>query len=220
MASGTENAPQPRVRMADLAMDESCNLIDSLKREYFIYICNLVGIEEPNRDTTYWFLAKRLNSIEFYWTVPNDDNRATDGKNLRMRWLDIFENENGRSVDSDTAGEVVSGPCTVLEMMIGLAIRCETDIMMDDDEGDRTKQWFWEMIRNLGLEDCSDDHISQKMGDTINYSIQIALEREYDRYGHGGFWPLKWTKKDQRKVEIWYQMCAYLEENYHAYLAG
>ena len=42
-------------------------------------------------------------------------------------------------------------PCSVLEMMIALSMRCEEQIMDDPDIGNRTGQWFWDMIDNLGL---------------------------------------------------------------------
>ena len=43
------------------------------------------------------------------------------------------------------------------------------------------------------------------------------LAREYSDNGHGGLFPLKNPKKDQRKVEIWYQMTEYINENYPIY---
>lgn len=42
-------------------------------------------------------------------------------------------------------------PCSVLEMIIALAIRLEEHIMDDPDIGNRTGQWFWDMIVSLGL---------------------------------------------------------------------
>ena len=36
--------------------------------------------------------------------------------------------------------------CSVLEMMIALAIRCEEHIMDDPDVGNRTGQWFWKDV--------------------------------------------------------------------------
>lgn len=38
-----------------------------------------------------------------------------------------------------------------LEMIIALAIRLEEHIMDDPDIGNRTGQWFWDMIVSLGL---------------------------------------------------------------------
>ena len=40
------------------------------------------------------------------------------------------------------------------------------------------------------------------------------VERRYKRSGEGGLFPLKNAAKDQRKVEIWYQLSSYLLENY------
>ena len=124
---------------------------------------------------------------------------------------------DGHRFDAD-----MDAPCTVLEMLIALAIRCESDIMHDDACGDRTRLWFWEMIKNLGLIDYTDDaYMYDKSGSfdsEVNHIIDIFLERRYDKHGRGGAFPLRKYRtnyySDQRKVEIWYQLSAWLIENY------
>jgi hypothetical protein len=49
----------------------------------------------------------------------------------------------------------------------------------------------------------------------VNQILTNLVERTYQKNGKGGLFPLKQPAKDQRRVEIWYQMAAYLNENYN-----
>lgn len=141
-----------------------------------------------------------LHSIRFRYSIPNDVNRADDGISLRHRFALIYGYEN----ESDYLNE----PCSVLEMLIALAIRCEEDIMDDPRYGDRTKQWFWQMIVNLGLGAMTDDRFDR--GYVLD-RINIFLNREYEPNGEGGLFTIHDCEHDLRDVEIWYQLCWYLD---------
>ena len=137
--------------------------------------------------------------------LPLDENRLLDGLDLRFRFAD----ENSYYIDGD---------CSVLEMMVALSLRCEEHIMSDDEIGNRTGRWFWEMIDNLGLESMYDDNFDKVYADKIIYRF---LNREYEPNGDGGLFTVHNRNVDLRKVEIWYQMCWYLDtiirkENSHA----
>lgn len=181
--------------------------IQDTKILYFNWLLNILGDYGRN----YSILCNILHEIEFYWTVNNDDNRENDGKNLR----EMFE-KTMSIAEIDIIPDALCGPCSVLEMMIALSSRIEADITYDPDEPDRTVMWFKTMVSNLGLDDCCDENFNfdNHLEDKIYKKINKMLDRKYDFYGNGGLWPLKFTKIDQRKVEIWYQMCSYLEENY------
>ena len=43
----------------------------------------------------------------------------------------------------DDVIDILNEPCSVLEMILALAIRCEDTIMANVRYGDRTTQWFW-----------------------------------------------------------------------------
>jgi hypothetical protein len=130
-----------------------------------------------------------------------DGNRAEDGLNMRYR----FACEYTYVEDADT---YISGPCSVLEMIIALAIRCEETIMDDTNYGDRTKQWFWKMITNLGLGSMHDDQYDRRFVDDI---INTFLDREYEPDGRGGLFTVKDCEGDLRTMEIWHQLCWYLD---------
>ena len=162
--------------------------------EYYRWLLDKINYD----DTDYDLVLETLFSIEFIWSVANDDNRAEDGIVLRS----IFMSDEGwNSEPCEDCG------CTVLEMMIALAMRIENDVMWDGEQ-DRTAKWFWEMFRNLGLD----------MADTerdVRDIIDVLMLREYDYDGLGGLFPLgNYASEDQRNVEIWYQANLYLMKNF------
>jgi hypothetical protein len=91
-------------------------------------------------------------------------------------------------------------------MMVALAIRAET-IMDDDGIGDRTGQWFWTMIHNLGLTPMTDGEFDRNRVDAI---IARMLNREYEPDGSGGLFTVRNCVYDMRKIEIWCQLSWYL----------
>jgi len=179
---------------------------DKLRDEYFIWLCNIIGIDVEKE--SYSILAKRLHGIEYFWFVPNDDNRGEDGLKLRATFIEEHDLGPYERFVLD------AGPCSVLEMMIGLAIKMD-DIMEDPDHESTPGKWFWELINNIGLSRFSDFQYHFVGGHmAVAMTIHKVLERDYGRNGEGGFFPLKNTDVDQRKVELWYQLNAYLSERY------
>ena len=108
----------------------------------------------------------------------------------------------------DYIDEYLFGPCSVLEMMIALSIRCEESIMDDTEYGNRTGQWFWGMISSLGLSSMTDDMFDKQYATNV---INKFLNREYEPNGKGGLFTIRNCKDDLRNVEIWYQLCWYLD---------
>ena len=93
-------------------------------------------------------------------------------------------------------------------MMIALAIRCEENIMDDPHMGDRTGQWFWGMITNLGLGGMTDESFDI---DSASRKIRRFLDRKYEPDGTGGLFTIPRCSVDLRTVEIWYQLCWFLD---------
>lgn len=171
---------------------------DILNR-YLFWLTGLVCDEYRQR--YYQRLLELLHEIEFTWIVENDMNRAADGIDLRGR----FAEEEG--LDFLMCRRVLDGPCSVLEMMVGLACRCEDSIMGDIEYGDRTPKWFWIMIHNMGLNEMDDGRINE---DVVRDAVNRVLNREYRKDGRGGLFYVPECRKNLRRVEIWYQMCFYL----------
>lgn len=168
--------------------------------EYFEWMCGLICGNRYAEAVSYRKLLAYLHSIEFTYSIPRDKNRAEDGLDLRYRFA--YE------TNIKHAEDYIYGPCSVLEMMVALAIRCEENIMDDPSYGNRTGQWFWGMIVNLGLGFMTDSRFDEKFVDDVIFRF---LNREYEPDGKGGLFTVRNCKYDLRTVEIWYQMCWYLD---------
>lgn len=160
--------------------------------EYFNWLCDLVGGIKHSRTISYKNLLWYLYNTEFIFSISRDANRASDGIQLRYRFDDREE---------------IQGPCSVLEMMIALALRCEETIMDNTAYGNRTGQWFWTMINSLGLSSMADDRYDESY---VAEVIDIFLHREYQPNGKGGLFTIRHNDRDLRDVEIWIQMLWYL----------
>lgn len=178
----------------------------SIKDEYFDWICDLVCGKLHARKITYRRLLVRLYDTTFNYIIPMDVNRLEDGVNLRYR----FGREAGYP-QTTIASCLDNEPCSILEMMAALASRCEDSIMYDPDEGDRTYIWFWQMVNCLGLMDMRDEEFDIYYVDDV---LERFIRRGYKRNGQGGLFKTKDRTKDMRSIEIWYQMCIFLDEVY------
>lgn len=175
---------------------------ENVIQEYFAWICEFVMKDRRCKKHSYNRLFSFLFDKEFTYIIDMDGNRAEDGINLRYR----FSYANHYD-DAVIASYLDNKPCSVLEMLIALSIRCEEDKMGDPAEGDRTSVWFWEMIDNLGLGEMSDDMFDEDVAEGIVY---IFLTRQYRANGDGGLFTVDNPPRDMRTVEIWYQLCWYL----------
>lgn len=172
---------------------------DRINDEYFDWLCEVVDSKRFSKQVSYRKLLMHLHNIEFTWFIPYDDNRADDGIMLRRKYALAHHDEE--------LSDYISGPCSVLEMMAALAIRCEESIMDDTLFGNRTGQWFWGMIRNLGLSPMNDSNFDAEFVDDV---IARFLNREYEPDGKGGLFTIKNCDHDLRTVEIWRQLSWYL----------
>ena len=172
---------------------------DRINDDYFDWLCDVVDSKRFSKHVSYRKLLMHLHNIEFTWFIPYDDNRADDGIMLRRKYALAHHDEE--------LSDYISGPCSVLEMMAALAIRCEESIMDDTLFGNRTGQWFWGMIRNLGLSPMNDSNFDAEFVDDV---IARFLNREYEPDGKGGLFTIKNCDHDLRTVEIWRQLSWYL----------
>jgi hypothetical protein len=173
---------------------------DQIINDYFEWLWNFTKCRGHSQNRK---IITLLHNIEFRYSIPMDANREEDGIDLRYRFI----TEVGIPKNYQEVYAYLDGPCSVLEMMIALAIRCEESIMDDPDIGDRTSEWFWLMMKNLGLDYMSDRKFDR---DIAEEKISIFLDRRYKRNGEGGLFVVN-GRRDLRKVEIWYQMCWYLD---------
>lgn len=175
---------------------------DRILNEYFEWLSEFVCDEKYMSGNGYRKLLMYLHSTTFRYPahIPNDGNRAEDGRALRHKFA--------RERDYEDVESYLVEQCSVLEMMVALAVRCENHIMEDTDIGDRTGQWFWGMVTNLGLYSMNDEAFDKAY---VSNVIKRFLERKYRDNGAGGLFTVPNCPYDLRNVEIWYQMHWYLD---------
>ncbi|MCF0239890.1 MAG: hypothetical protein HUJ62_05560 [Streptococcus gallolyticus] len=178
----------------------------ALKELYFRWLVKQVS----DKDTpSYTELLRILHGVPFIWHLVGDDNREADGIDLREEFIGDTHQYTLDSV------ECLQEQCSVLEMLVALAMRMET-LLEGDDDCSRMHIWFWDMIENLGFTDYVNDTYGHRWDDVCIFRV---IDGFMDRSGvssdgDGGLFPLKYPDCDQSEVEIWFQMQAYIMENY------
>lgn len=173
---------------------------NDILNHYFEWLCNHVQRGNFVGNLSYRKLLIHLHNTQFYYSIPKDEDRANAGMDLRWRFV-CEKNYRVETLDE------LKGPCSVLEMMIALAIYCEEHVMDNPMYGDRTGQWFWGMVTTLGLGSMSDDRFDKRYVDDV---VICFLDRKYDPDGKGGLFRIRNCECDLRKVEIFHQLCWYL----------
>lgn len=167
----------------------------NFKDEEFRIMC--LWITDPGNSHSakrYSKVLKYLNNVPFRYTIEMDRNREEDAITMRH---DIAEQLNVHEIEYRDA--------SVLEVMVALAKIIDGDIMYDEDYGDRTFQWFWLMMDNLGLTFYDDNNYSEKHVASI---VLNMLDRNFGKNGEGALFPCRGAAKK----EIWVQMNDYLNK--------
>lgn len=160
--------------------------------DYYIWLCKFV-CESPVQNL-YSRLLRRLFERPFTWSMASDEDRATDGVMLRY----LYGNK-----------DIIDTPCSILEMMIGLANRKETSSMSNQLIGNRTGQWFWSMITSLGLGQMYDSFYDESF---VDYILDRFLDRRYNENGEGGLFTISDPTVNMRNISIWGQSNLYFSE--------
>lgn len=183
-------------------MVDSFLALEDFGTAYIDWIIERMGGEK------YHLLFEILHNIPFKWMpdVPMDENRESDGRRLRA----IFEEESGMRMPV----EAEEWPASFLEVLVALAETFEDSIMHSANSVTDSSTWFWLMLENIELSHC-DDAWMDAFSDSLAYiqtRVDTVILRRYDYDGHGGLFPLNEAHVDQRTVQLWYQMNAYILE--------
>lgn len=176
-----------------------------LNEQYYNWIYRIVCGEWEPRNLSFHSLLRYLFCRRYTPACEMDVCRATDGVNLRYRFATENDIPYGK-VDATFQGM----PCSMLEMMVALAIRIEEHIMEDRSMGNRVGQWFWNMIVSLGMAAMDDTRFNEERAE---YIVVRFMNREYQPNGAGGLFTLTHPVDDMRTIDIWYQLMRYLNEN-------
>ena len=182
-----------------------------IEREYYDWICSIAMSDNYVR-SSYSKLLNGLWSTIFQCILPLDRNRVSDGVNMRCAFAEsigININDYSDRIATELRNLYYYKPCSVLEMMVALAVRAEDQIMQDSKIGDRVSFWFMEMIKTLGLESMTDSRFDQSYFDEC---MDIFLHRQYLYNGDGGLFRVDNPKRDMRDTDIWIQCMWYLDE--------
>lgn len=172
-----------------------------VRDDYFNWLTGRIGgcVTAASFKKLLW----RLHETDFRWKLPMDENRASDG--IELRWS--YTCETHKTAMYDEIKRALEGECSVLEMMVALAIRCE-ETMDDVTVGNRTSYWFWEMVKSLGLGAMHDNRFDS---DYVNDILETFLDRKYAPDGRGGLFTIRNCEHDLRKVEIWSQLWWFID---------
>lgn len=151
--------------------------------------------------SVYSNLAMDLHTTEFFHFIPNDDNRAAEGVRLRLEFLDTLD-------EYDVDDSWLRMGCSFLELIVAISRRASLLSEVSD------KEWVTIMLDNLNLLQYTNSRYGRASSLDIYYALETINVRAYDYRGLGGLFPLKHPKEDQRGVEIWYQLSAYILENF------
>jgi hypothetical protein len=182
---------------------ETTNKVEPLDELYLTWLYSKAASPKlRNPSKTYWTLFNHMYKKEFVWFVPNDDNRVGDGVYLRHEFLE--------SVNRESEDSWMGLGCSFLEMVVALSYRCAFDTNHEP------RSWFWKLLEHLDLEKYNDNVLYPY--EEIDAILDRVIWRTYDRDGKGGLFPLNNPRRDQRNVEIWYQMNAYFIEHEEEYI--
>lgn len=173
--------------------------MNNILNDYFEWLYSIVKRERFSKRASYKKLLAYLHSIEFIYVDDYDSNRAADG--VQLRWRYVYEAKGCEDIlDWEE-------PCTVLEMLIALSFQMES-IMENSDVDYTVGYWFWMMISNLGLEKMSDSKFDKQI---VHDNIYKFMHRDYEPNGEGNIFVIDNCATHLRNVEIWWQMCWYLD---------
>ena len=167
---------------------------------YFEWLCNLVeGSETQNSGYKMTNLLIFLHNSSFTYLHPMDENRANDGIGLRRE----FKLATGMD-DS-----LLTGPCSVLEMLVALSIRIENDISYDAEYGNRIGQWFWQMATNIGFGGMYNSNWNPQEAEAV---LQRFLNRQYRPDGAGSIFTIHTPGANVLDMDLWTQMLWHFSE--------
>lgn len=147
------------------------------------------------RQVNIFWLCRCLNSIEFYYLLPDDTNRATDAIEIRNDYI----SERGEL-------RMPSTP-TVLEVLVGLAERAT---VMDYDPA---WKWFCLFIQNLGFDYLTDDDWNENTEQFVKATVRKWLDRRFSPSGVGS--PFRSNGKyDVTEISMWYALQWYLSNEF------
>ena len=175
----------------------SKTISQNLTEDYLRWLEPQLRDEHGNPGKDYWDLLNLMFEKKFTVVVPMDENRAVDGLDLRTEFAHEIRIRPNRMQ--------ILGASSFLEVLIGLSRR------MAFIAGGSAPGWAWHLLSNLELHRMSDP-LSRPKHNKAQEIMDTVISRSYSPDGTGGFFPLAWPDEDMTRIELWYQMNAYVGE--------
>lgn len=156
-------------------------------------------------------------SETFYYFIDRLDGYGYEDM-LKVLWNTPFEVKVGRDVNllneaNDfryNHGLRNDNPGNCLEILYQLSYKMDS-LLYDGDHGPRYVEWFWLMIKNMGLIIFDNENFNYK---EVKRKVDIFSQRKYKPDGKGGPFPLQRPISNMKKVDYWYQLNYYVNENF------
>jgi hypothetical protein len=174
----------------------------SLDERYLDWLYDQVALVKTRTGArTFRSLFEQMHKTIFVAIISHDENRIADARDMRYEFLAKHENEQGDP-------NWMRAPCSMLELLVVLSRQLSFE--MDDN----TDAWFWHLVDVLNLEQFNDRKYNRNAQEVVGATLDRVIWRTYEPSGEGGLFPLRDPRRDQRKVELWYQLNAYLLEQF------
>lgn len=178
-------------------------MIGSLPVQYFRWLYGRVCVvRDWESDRSYQMVCDEMQRIPFKVLVAGDENRRSNAADLRDQFLDFIRDRSLDRVAEREAHEV-----SIFELLVCLSD--EARIMT----GNSREEWFMIFLQNLGLDRFSDDQDDLIAKTQVRRILSKFNNRRYRANGVGGLFPLDNPMTDQRRIQLWYQLGAYVRQN-------
>lgn len=175
----------------------------TIQEAYFEFLYDKVfDVWDNNSPDSFVVVAAFMHQIEFQALVPYDENRIADAAGLRnefQRWAG--------SMGPEELNDLMLPNASIFEVLIALADKADHMVTLGG-----IRIWFRVFIENLGLDKYNDLYCQTRATFPIERALIRFNNRQYSPSGRGGIFPLRQPEEDQRQVELWYQMGAYMKD--------
>ncbi|MBP5596316.1 MAG: hypothetical protein J6Y02_13095 [Pseudobutyrivibrio sp.] len=192
--------------------DTKTTKTNNLSELYLVWLLNLINADNY-KGKSYIKLCSLLNKVPFEPVIKLDENRLSDVQSL-LRETYIQSQSEWYRLTNDDIMELPTWPVSFLELIISLAMRIDLDFMREINGIDNTRIYFWVLVRNLGILEFDDEHWGEDAIISIVNRLNIVQDRKYDFNGNGGLFPLENAEMDQRNVQIWNQLCQFVNQRF------
>lgn len=192
---------------------EPKTLLNNKSTEYSKWLTKQIG-DSTYKNKSYSILFKILFNIYFTPILELDKNRTSDIVSLlREPYINTI-NRKQLFTDKDVNSFLSETP-RFLELIISLGMRIDSDFLREINGVDNSRIYFWMILKNLELLQYDDDSFKEENVLKIIDILTKVNTRTYTFNGKGGLFPLEYTEIDQRNVQIWDQMCTFVNQKFY-----